>query len=301
MVGVSLGGLYVALDQYLDRRMLREALPAIVGHLHAFIDIALPVMAGALFGVALHYLELRASRARDEKRRADELGARLTRVERDQAVWVVVASVLHEIKNPLHSVGLLLAETTALDESEQTVRVDLLDRIRDQLARIRKHVDALRGLSARSRPTPRRIDLVRCVRDVAGDLLGAMPSKPSLELRGLDQAWANVDPAHLRIILENLLSNALEAVEAEAKPQIQIEIVQASAGLELHVEDNGPGIPAELRAEVFEPLATSKTQGLGLGLAIARTLARTMAGDLTLVETSGRTTSFNLSLPRSEA
>lgn len=297
-VGVALGIVYVLLDQYLDARMLREALPPIVGQLHAFIDIALPVMAGALFGVGLHYLELRASLARDEARRADELGARLTRVERDQAVWVVVASVLHEIKNPLHSVGLLLDEAMALGDSEPATRADLQARMQNQLTRMQKHVDALRGLSERSRPAIRPVELVGALRSAASDLLDASAS--SFELRGLDRAWVAADPTHLRIILENLLTNAREAVEGEPGAVIRAEVVHGGGGIELRLEDDGPGIPREQRAELFEPLATSKVHGLGLGLAIARTLARSMAGDLTLAESS-EATSFTLSLPESAA
>jgi C4-dicarboxylate-specific signal transduction histidine kinase len=297
-VGVALGIAYVLLDQYLDARMLREALPPIVGQLHAFVDIALPMMAGALFGVGLHYLELRASLARDEARRADELGARLTRVERDQAVWVVVASVLHEIKNPLHSVGLLLDEAMALGDSEAATRAELQARMQHQLTRMQKHVDTLRGLSERSRPTIRPVELVGALRSVASDLLDA--SGPPFELRGLDRAWVAADPTHLRIILENLLTNALEAVEREPKALIRAEIVHGGGCIELRLENNGPAIRLEERAALFEPLATSKVHGLGLGLAIARTLARSMAGDLTLAEASPAT-SFTLSLPESEA
>jgi C4-dicarboxylate-specific signal transduction histidine kinase len=295
--GVALGIAYVLLDQYLDARMLREALPPVVAQLHAFVDIALPMMAGALFGIGLHYLELRASLARDEARRADELGARLTRVERDQAVWVVVASVLHEIKNPLHSVGLLLDEAMALGDSEPATRAELQARMQNQLTRMQTHVDTLRGLSERSRPTIRPVELVGALHSVARDLLGA--SVPAFELRGLDRAWVAADPTHLRIILENLLTNALEAVEGESKALIRAEIVHAGGCIELRLENNGLGIRPEQRAALFEPLATSKVQGLGLGLAIARTLARSMAGDLTLAEPS-QATSFTLSLPESE-
>jgi len=297
-VGVALGIVYVLLDQYLDGRMLRGALPPVVAHLHAFIDIALPMMAGALFGVGLHYLELRATVARDAARRADELGARLTRVERDQAVWVVVASVLHEIKNPLHSVGLLLDEVMALGDSESATRADLQVRMQNQLTRMQKHVDTLRGLSERSRPAIRPVELVGTLRSVAADLLEA--AGPAFELRGLDRAWVAADPTHLRIILENLLSNALEALERQPKALISAEVVHGRGGIELRLEDDGPGIPADKVAELFEPLATSKVHGLGLGLAIARTLARSMGGDLTLAESSSAT-SFILSLPESDA
>lgn len=302
-IGTLCGVLYVVVDQRIDAHMLLGGqLTPRVDHLHSFLDLVLPVVAGALFGVSLHYLKLRAARARGEARRADELHARLTRVERDQAVWVVVAATLHEIKNPLHAVGLLLGEVRELGADEQASRSDLLRRMTQQLERVQRHVDALRSLSTRSPPAPRRVDLTEVVREVARDLLGTPRfQRAEVDVRGGDAAFVRADPAHLRIILENLLGNALEAVEGQPRSRVDVAIEPAGERLVLRVTDSGPGVPEALRADLFEPLASSKSRGLGLGLSIARALARAMGGDIALSEHAQPASQFVLSLPRSEA
>lgn len=299
-IGLFCGGLYVLIDQAFDARLGRGDLPPLLNHLHELVDLVLPLLAGASFGVSLHYLELRAARARDHARRADELAARLTRVERDQAAWVVVAATLHEIKNPLHSLGLLLGEVSELGPQERAQRSELLGRMNQQLARMQKNVDALRGLSVRSAPKPKRVDVAHTLREVGELLEVAGRTRAELKLHGPDRADVRADPTHLRIILENLLENALEAVEGVERARIDVHIVVQAAQVQVRISDSGSGVPEALRADLFEPLATSKSRGLGLGLPIARALARAMGGDVVLAESSGSKSEFVLSLPRSE-
>jgi signal transduction histidine kinase len=65
----------------------------------------------------------------------------------------------------------------------------------------------------------------------------------------------------------------------------------------LHVQDDGDGVPPDVRARIFEPLFTTKTRGIGLGLAVSRSLAEANGGTLTLDE-SERGARFTVSLPR---
>lgn len=297
-IGLILGIVYVVVDQDMDAKLRLGTLPPVVTQLHHLIDFVLPILAGALFGVSLHYLKQRAALARVEARRADELRARLTRVERDQAVWVVVASTLHEIKNPLHALGLLLTEVTELRPDEQAARADLLARMTQQLGRVTTNVAALRSLSVRSIPRPESVDLSETAREVASALSEAARAvQTEVSVQGAPRALVVADPAHLRIILENLVNNALEAVEENRRGNVALEVDVAGPEVRLRVSDSGPGVPGELRAALFEPLATSKSGGLGLGLPIARALARAMGGDVVLDDGAG----FVLSLPRAEA
>jgi signal transduction histidine kinase len=297
-VGLACGGAYALVDWYLDHALQGQSLSPVVQHFHRFVDFVLPLVAGGLFGAASHFLQLRSARARGEAERANALHARLTRVERDQAVWVVVASTLHEIKNPLHTLGLLLTEVTELGPEEQTTRVELTQRMAQQLDRVRKNVEALRGLSVRAAPHPRRLELCAEARRVADDLLRARRAPGAeLSVRGSQDALVEADPAHLRLILENLIENALEAVEDEEHAAVALDVEVRPGEVRLRVSDSGPGVPQSLRGDLFEPLATSKTRGLGLGLPIARALARAMGGDVTLETEQSPASTFVLSLP----
>ena len=109
IVGLLLGAVYVVFDVISESRLESGTLTGALAGVHAAIDRTFPVLVGGLLGVSLHYLRLRAqlSRAEEAASRAEALRSRLQKVERDQAVWVLAAAVLHELNNPFHALGLL--------------------------------------------------------------------------------------------------------------------------------------------------------------------------------------------------
>jgi C4-dicarboxylate-specific signal transduction histidine kinase len=113
---------------------------------------------------------------------------------------------------------------------------------------------------------------------------------------------ARGDATYARIILENLIHNGLDALEHAPphKRRLQLVVSRDARTAYVRVADEGPGIAEDLRGRVFEPLGTTKEGGLGLGLPIARALARAMGGDLALDAAPGGA-SFLLSLPLAEA
>src|SRR5256885_952017 len=120
-IGTLAGAGYVVFDMLSESRLESGTLTGALAGAHAVIDRCFPVLAGALFGVCLHYLGLRAKlRAAEETAsRAEALRERLQKVERDQAVWVLAAAVLHELNNPLHALCLLLDEIGAASDPQR--------------------------------------------------------------------------------------------------------------------------------------------------------------------------------------
>jgi signal transduction histidine kinase len=90
------------------------------------------------------------------------------------------------------------------------------------------------------------------------------------------------DATQLEIVLHNLISNAIDAVNQVQRPWRRIELNAARAGdcAVVRVEDSGVGIEPQISAKLFEPFVTSKPDGMGLGLAISRSLVRARGGDL---------------------
>ncbi|MDL1862671.1 GHKL domain-containing protein, partial [Betaproteobacteria bacterium PRO7] len=107
-----------------------------------------------------------------------------------------------------------------------------------------------------------------------------------------------VDRVQIGAVLGNLLANAIEAVVAAPPPRaIEVRALRSGDGLvRIEVEDSGPGVALEVRDRLFQPMATSKPGGMGLGLAMARTIAQRHGGSLWLDATRSRTT-FCLELP----
>ena len=95
------------------------------------------------------------------------------------------------------------------------------------------------------------------------------------------------DRVRFEQILINLIQNACDVLDGIAEPTIEIHVEESGDRALIAVCDNGPGVPPELRGQLFTPFVTGREEGLGLGLAISRDIARDFGGDLTLAETWG--------------
>jgi signal transduction histidine kinase len=105
-----------------------------------------------------------------------------------------------------------------------------------------------------------------------------------------------VDPVQIAQVLMNLFSNSLQAMEGTSGV-LSVRARKIGDRVRIEVADTGHGIPAENAEKVFEPLFTTKTRGIGLGLAVSRSLARANEGELTVVRRSGRGAVLALELP----
>src|SRR5580692_11080205 len=152
LAGTILGSAYVAFDVLSETRLEKGTLTGALASLHAVVDRSGPLLVGAMLGVFVHYLALRKELARADEMaaRADALRIRLLKVERDQAVWVLAAAVLHELNTPLHALGLLLEEHAA--ERDGPRRADLVERARMQADRARSHLSTLRSMKSFAEP-----------------------------------------------------------------------------------------------------------------------------------------------------
>lgn len=206
----------------------------------------------------------------------------------------LLAGVSHDLRAPVAVIrGLTdLLQAGRVPESE---RADLLGRIDRQAAVLLRRVeDLLTAASLQAggvRPSPQPVDLVTIVTELTELLeVGALVGE-----RVVRCAW--VDPDHLDRILTNLLVNA----DKHGAPPVEVEIVPGPPGqVTLRVRDHGPGIPAALREAVFTPferLASNATNGVGLGLAVARELAAINGGELRAEPTEGPGACFTLTLP----
>jgi len=297
--GLVLGIGYAAANTAFDILDRKTPLVATLALVHSFIDRGIPLLAGALLGVTVHYFRVRTSLAHEAELRADALGRRLEHVERDQAVWLVATATLHEVKNPLHSLGLLLEEVDALETSPEgpgPSRADLLTKARAQMARIDASIRALRKVAASLEPNVAPLDLDGVVRDVTRSSRDLAPGR-ALELVVEPDLSARADRTFVRIILENLVQNGLEASAEEREPRVLVTASRTEEGAVVRVHDNGPGIDIGARTSLFEPLATSKSGGMGLGLSVSRALARAMHGDVRVTDVPGWSTCVELRLP----
>lgn len=296
-VGIAAGVLYGQVDRGFDDRLVAGTLTGWLADVHASFGYALPILTGMLLAFATFSWRERAMLARRETGRALSLQKRLEHVERDQAVWVMAASVLHEVRNPLHALGLLLDDLARLSADQGSETASLVERCHTQMERIAAQMDLLRTMRASIAPEPAPVDLRELVESV---LDGRAKDLRSLHLQPLVRGPENVmvlgDPIYIRIILESLLDNSLQALR-DSSGSLVLEVSKTERGATVRVGDSGSGIAREKEDVLFTPFASTRERGLGLGLPIARALARAMDGDLRFEGRVAGETRFALELP----
>jgi two-component system, NtrC family, sensor histidine kinase HydH len=216
--------------------------------------------------------------------------------EQSRTLTALSAEIAHELKNPLASVKGLAALVRKDVEGTTAERVDVL----------RREVDRMQAILAEfldySRPLipleAEEVDVTALAREVAALHEGmARQHGLSLEVSPEEPVHHSADPRKLRAVLINLVQNAIEASPDGAG--VRIEIAHERGGdLAIRVIDQGSGIDPHIVGKLFTVGATTKAKGNGLGLAVARGLARQHGGELDLRASKGGGTVAELMLPR---
>ncbi len=205
-----------------------------------------------------------------------------------QAAWGEVARRLaHEIRNPLTPIqlsaermrrklfrGLTSSDAELLDRSTQTI-VQQVEAMKQMVAAFSEYAKAPEMQIS-------EVDVNVMIRQVS-DLYHAQDPRVAFGL-ALDARAAilEADPGRIRQLLNNLLTNSVEALDGRNNPVIMIETKRAGDQILLTVTDNGPGFQDSLIEQAFDPYVTSKPKGTGLGLAIVRRVVEEHGGQVEL-------------------
>lgn len=223
----------------------------------------------------------------------DERLARQTELERLATLGWIAGGVAHELRNPLNvvktSVYYLL-----------NARSPTPEKVAEHLDRIERHVEqadgvitALADFARMPLPEAQTFDVGDCLSDALDQV--ALPASIEISLEGIDRL-PNVcaDPGQIRIVFSNLIRNAAEAMAGAGR----LSLAGRADGdhAEIVVSDSGPGIPPERLARIMEPFFTTKPRGLGLGLAISRSIIEKNRGEIRCASVPGRGSSFTVRL-----
>ncbi|MNH09011.1 C4-dicarboxylate transport sensor protein DctB [compost metagenome] len=198
------------------------------------------------------------------------------------------ASISHELNQPLAAIRSYAENAEILLDHQRTEdargNLKLIGELTGRMASIIAH---LRAFARRDRHAPESVALQPALDDALA-LLAKRRRAMAVELiRDLPDAtlWVQAGETRLRQVLGNLLANALDALTEKANPRkLMLSAEQRDGNVYLYIRDNGPGFTSEALARAREPFFTTKTrtQGLGLGLAICDTLMRALGGELLL-------------------
>jgi two-component system, NtrC family, sensor histidine kinase PilS len=201
----------------------------------------------------------------------------LTRLEAEAqsmklvALGRLTANIAHEIRNPLsaitHAADLMMEEKRA-ESRERLARI-----IRDNALRLDRMVKDVLELNRRDRVQVETIVLPAFLATFVEDFLRdeKLPAD-AVALEVESDISVQFDRVHLHQILWNLVRNAWR-YGSKGSRSVQIKLERAGARVELQILDDGPGVPPECRAQLFEPFFTTDSTGTGLGLYISRELA----------------------------
>ena len=245
--------------------------------------------------------EMRERRAAEE--RLDRLQGEMVQANKLAALGQITAGVAHEVNQPLAAIRLLTENGVAM------LPANAAPELAGNLGNILRMTDRITRITQELRGFARK----------ATGALGPVPLAPALEVAALLTAGRRKaerirldlpdlpadlclrgETVRLEQVLVNLLQNAQEALADWPEPRIiRVRVDADATRLRIAVEDNGPGLSSEVAGQLFTPFATSKPQGLGLGLVISQDIVRDFGGSLRAEDRpAGQGACFILDLPR---
>lgn len=228
-------------------------------------------------------------RLAETRRTAEALARQASDSARLAALGRVAAGMAHEIRNPIAAMRLRAENALAGDDARRRAA---LGTILGQVDRLDALLGELLAMTQRRPPdlaiTPLRELLGACV--ARHEELAA--ARRITLAQDAPEAGVRLDAEQIGRVLDNLVLNALQHTPPDGEVWLRAELGDR---LGITVADTGPGVPAALRASLFEPFVTSRADGTGLGLAIAREIVEAHGGSITLLDGTGAI--FRIELP----
>jgi two-component system nitrogen regulation sensor histidine kinase NtrY len=228
----------------------------------------------------------------------EESAVKLARGEREQAWREMAKQVAHEIKNPLTPMRLSVQSFQRkfdpndpdahkkIDEYSKTLiqQIDTMSSIASAFSNFAK-------MPAQKNETLNVVEVVDLALDIfTEDYLTFKCDKKEI--------IAKLDRTQLIRIITNLVKNAIQAISENENPKVDIELMDDNKNVIITVSDNGHGITEENIPKVFEPKFTTKTSGMGLGLAMIKNIIETYKGSINFTSTEEEGTIFTVTLPK---
>jgi len=248
-------------------------------------------------------------RADEQREKLRQLEAEIAHLDRLSMLGELTASIAHEVNQPLSGVvsngsaclRWLSGETPNMEEAREAAR-----RIVRDGKRAAEVVARVRAMTKRTEASRETLDVNETIRDVLA-LVGDEAKKHRVLIQ--TEFAVNVFPVlgdrvQLQQVLLNLVMNGMEAMSNVSENARELAITTRNVDLnqvQVTVQDSGIGVDPDRMPKIFEPFYTTKPHGMGMGLAICRSILQAHGGQLWAAANHGPGTSFHFTLPRHEA
>lgn len=228
----------------------------------------------------------------------EESAVQLARSEREQAWREMAKQVAHEIKNPLTPMRLTVQNFqrkfnpedekihSKVDEYSKTLiqQIDTMSSIASAFSNFAK-------MPAQQNETLNVVKIVKLALDIFNEDYIVFTADS-------EEIIAKFDRTQLIRVVTNLVKNAIQAISDGQTPKIVINVGQSNGDVIITVADNGLGVAEENKHKVFEPKFTTKTSGMGLGLAMVKNIVETYKGNISFDSEKDKGTIFKVTFPK---
>ena len=230
----------------------------------------------------------------------EQSAVQLAQGEREAAWREMAKQVAHEIKNPLTPMRL---SVQSFERKFDPQDPEIQNKIAEFSASLIQQIDTMSDIASAfatyaklPEQNVQTIDLTETIKRT----IEVFDSK-FIKFSAPEQAvFLNFDKNQLNRIVTNLIKNSLQSLKENqiAKPEIMVKLADEASQITLSVEDNGPGISMEVKSRVFEPKFTTKTKGMGLGLAMVKTIVLSYGGNIDIQEPKKGGVAFVMRFPK---
>lgn len=268
----------------------------------------------SIISVAVHVTRFRTTTEAERlritaNRQREEAEANLRHASRLITMGELVASIAHELNQPLSAISNYVAagkiQLTAADCNQANVRLHL-DKIGDTALRAGEVIKRIRRLASNTTSSRSEIDLNHVIREAVTVMSTSLQHQDVNLCMKLADSLPIVlgDEIQLQQVIINLVQNGVESLRSSNTPNAELVLRTFSGedGPLVTVSDNGPGIRIDPSHSVFDPFFTTKPNGMGMGLAICRTIVEKHGGSIwcQTPPNANSQTDFSFSIPSSD-
>jgi nitrogen fixation/metabolism regulation signal transduction histidine kinase len=233
-------------------------------------------------------------------KKLDDSAVALAKTEREGAWREMARQVAHEIKNPLTPMKLSIQYLQkAIDNNAPNVKElssSVANTLIEQIEHLSKIAAEFSQFANIGNTRNEDVDLHELLNSLVS--LHSMHENIEIDWKPLDEpVQIYADKTQLNRLFTNLLQNAIEAIPDTRNGVIVINEQKEDHSIKISIQDNGGGIPLEMRSKIFTPNFTTKTSGTGLGLAMSKGIVEQSHGEIWFETIEGKGTTFFITFP----